>query len=266
MKEKMYSDLDFTKYEFLPFIVETSGGMSKAAHGFCKELRRRREALNWNCDKVDVKGFTAADPLLVAISVELQTSNSRMILERAPRSGNLIETDTVKCKQSIAIKRRKATESLRLEKQLMPTRISNFRTEKNYLQKGSHLTKAAHRAVEEPQTSKLHANLLQDFQGFQNLPSTSGVRRPKQIKAEWLIPPVPPKPPDRTRQDEAVGRGKRELQCVVDERKWAPETCICKFTTASVTQAKEISILTVEPMAWEPPEAQEGQQSPAGSG
>ena len=40
-KERTYSDLDFAKYEFLPFIVETTGAMGKAAHGFCKELKRR---------------------------------------------------------------------------------------------------------------------------------------------------------------------------------------------------------------------------------
>ena len=46
IKEKTYSDLDFTKYEFLPFIIEATGGMGKAAHGFCKELKSRRASLN----------------------------------------------------------------------------------------------------------------------------------------------------------------------------------------------------------------------------
>ena len=47
-KERTYRDIDFDKYEFLPFIVETTGGLGKAAHGFCKELKSRRDSLNCN--------------------------------------------------------------------------------------------------------------------------------------------------------------------------------------------------------------------------
>ena len=112
-KERNYSDLDFTKYDFLPFIIETSGGMSKAAHGFCKELKRWRDSLNCKSDLDDAKVYTVADPLLVAISVELQRMNSRMILERAPHSQNLIQSEIEKCERSVAIKRDKAVESLR---------------------------------------------------------------------------------------------------------------------------------------------------------
>ena len=46
IKEREYRDLDFSKYELLPFIIEASGGLGKAAHGFCQELKRRRESLN----------------------------------------------------------------------------------------------------------------------------------------------------------------------------------------------------------------------------
>ena len=38
-KERMYHDLNFSKYEFLPFIIETTGGWSSAAYGFCEEIR-----------------------------------------------------------------------------------------------------------------------------------------------------------------------------------------------------------------------------------
>ena len=115
VKKDTYSDLDFTKYDFLPFIIEASGGMGKAAHGFCKELKRRRESVNCSSEPDDAKIYVSADPLLIAISVELQRTNCRMILERVPHSGNLIESDIAKCKQSIAIKRGKAVECLRLE-------------------------------------------------------------------------------------------------------------------------------------------------------
>ena len=50
IKEKTYRDQDFTKYDFLPFIIETSGGFGRAAHGFCKEFKRQRESLSCNND------------------------------------------------------------------------------------------------------------------------------------------------------------------------------------------------------------------------
>ena len=45
-KEKTYWDLDFNKYEFLPFIVETTGGLSKEAYNFCREIKNLHETLN----------------------------------------------------------------------------------------------------------------------------------------------------------------------------------------------------------------------------
>ena len=41
-KVSLYHDLNFSKYEFLPFIIETTGGWSSAAYGFCEEIRRLR--------------------------------------------------------------------------------------------------------------------------------------------------------------------------------------------------------------------------------
>ena len=80
VKERTYSDLDFTKYDFLPFIIEASGGMGKAAHGFCMELKSKRESLSCRCELDGAKIYVSADPLLNAISVELQRTNCRMIL------------------------------------------------------------------------------------------------------------------------------------------------------------------------------------------
>ena len=103
-KERTYSDLDFAKHEFLPFIVGTTGTMGKAAYGFCKELKRRRDSLKCDTDINEEKKITVMD-LLVAISIELQRANSRMVLERTPHSGNLIASGIKKYTQSIAIKR-----------------------------------------------------------------------------------------------------------------------------------------------------------------
>ena len=63
---------------------------------------------------------------MIALSVELQRTNSRMILQRSPQSGNLIEKDIVKCQQSIAIKKKEAVECLRLLS-LKPTRVMKWK-------------------------------------------------------------------------------------------------------------------------------------------
>ena len=39
-KEGIYHDLDFNQYEFLPFIMETTGGLSKTSFGFIKEIKK----------------------------------------------------------------------------------------------------------------------------------------------------------------------------------------------------------------------------------
>ena len=57
-KERTYHYLDFTKYEFLPFIIEATGGLSKSAHGFCKELRKGRESLNCESHSDDKRAYT----------------------------------------------------------------------------------------------------------------------------------------------------------------------------------------------------------------
>ena len=115
-KVEKYSDLDFEKYDFLPFIIETTGGMAKAAHGLCEELLKLQKSLScgeWNGRK-DGGGYTG---LLSAISVELQRFNSHMVLERIPDPEDLIERDIVKCEMAVARRKRDAIENLRLGRQ-----------------------------------------------------------------------------------------------------------------------------------------------------
>ena len=45
IKENNYSDLDFTKYKLLPFIMEATGGMGSAAEEFSKELKTPSQKL-----------------------------------------------------------------------------------------------------------------------------------------------------------------------------------------------------------------------------
>ena len=72
-KERIYHDLDLNKYEFLPFIIETTGGLSKAAHGFCMEIKSRRESLDYQSNLNPYRGDR--DPLKTALNVELQRAN-----------------------------------------------------------------------------------------------------------------------------------------------------------------------------------------------
>ena len=120
-KEKTYWDLDFNKYEFLPFIVETTGGLSKEAWSFCREIKKRHESLNCH-GSVDCYDKYDTNPLRSAINIELQRANSRMILERTPSLENLIESAMVKCELAASEKKDEAIETLRLER-LRPTRI-----------------------------------------------------------------------------------------------------------------------------------------------
>ena len=42
VKRQLYHDVDSSKYELSPFVIETCGGVGEAARNFCKELQRRR--------------------------------------------------------------------------------------------------------------------------------------------------------------------------------------------------------------------------------
>ena len=120
-KDRTYRDLDLNKYEFLPFIIETTGGFSNKAYGFCKEVQNRHKSLNCYSND-DSYPKHENNLLLSAISIEIQRANSRMILERTPLLESLIESAMVKCELAISKKKDDAIESLRLER-LRPARL-----------------------------------------------------------------------------------------------------------------------------------------------
>ena len=129
-KERTYHDLDFTKYDFLPFIMETTGGLSTAAYGFCKEIKKLHDLSSYH-NMVDTPYNYEINPLLSAINVELQRANSRMILERIPVLGSLIYSAMVKCEIAVSKKKEDAIESLRLAR-FGPTRVHRvFRARPN---------------------------------------------------------------------------------------------------------------------------------------
>ena len=94
-----YPDIDFSRYDFLPFVVESCGGVGQAALQLCKQLQERREAKEYWEDKNDGADWRHKtkfpNPLLTAINVEVQRFNSKMILERQPPRIDLIETSFI---------------------------------------------------------------------------------------------------------------------------------------------------------------------------
>ena len=97
--------IDFSCYDFLPFVVESCGGVGQAALRFCKQLQERREAKEYWEDKNDGVDWghktKFPHPLLTARNVEVHRFNSRMIVERQPHQINLIEPAFVKCKVGV---------------------------------------------------------------------------------------------------------------------------------------------------------------------
>ena len=75
-----YPDIDHTKYEFMPFILETHGGASKVATEFCKKLEKIR--LSRTC--VAASNKSQKIELMIALNLEVQRFNSISILERIP--------------------------------------------------------------------------------------------------------------------------------------------------------------------------------------
>ena len=243
VKVDTYPDLDFTKYEFLPFIIEATGGMGKEAHGFCKELKSRRESLSFNNEYDEFRRQTSQDPLVIALSVELQRTNSRMVLERTPQPRNLIESEIEKCEHSVAIKKGKAIENLYLES-IKPDRIIMKR--KKIRPRGGETKSSSAKVLTEGKC----LTLWRRQRGNRVRHSGSG-------EQEWqpqdLRPPPLPDPPDVSRK--ASVKGVSSLSFVVGERTSAPEAYQSRST--STVEALMKDRLTpnnyLEAAPWEPP-------------
>ena len=88
-------------------------GIGKAARKFCKELRRRRAQKIYGEPKGEEEVYKYGDPLLAAVCVEVQRSNSQMILEKKPKSENLIDSIFVKCERAVAKRKWKLRDRIR---------------------------------------------------------------------------------------------------------------------------------------------------------
>ena len=117
-KRERYKDLDFSKYIFIPFVLETCAGMGVAAEALCQELgdrwRKRlcREPDQYRNDKTEYNFMTK---LLYSISIVVQRANSRMILEREPLPTTLIMEKISQCKVAIEEEQRWALDTIKVE-------------------------------------------------------------------------------------------------------------------------------------------------------
>ena len=116
-RDESYRDIDFDKYEFLPFVIETCGGMGSAASKLCADLDKIRRESKWQRE-IESRGkilWKEQDPLVIAINIEVQRYNSQMILEREPIPVDLIQPDLIKYQISVAKQRELAMEKLQKE-------------------------------------------------------------------------------------------------------------------------------------------------------
>ena len=266
VKERTYSDLDFSKYELIPFIIEATGGLGRAAHGFCKELKSRRESFNCCNSSDEERVWKFSDPLIVALNVELQKINSRMLLERAPHTGNLIASEVDKCKQSVVIKRDKAIESL-LSEAVQPRRIMT-RTEVGQSWTKSPISTKKMLNVDKPSTRIGPLQHDNDPNPMLKVPSKQyGImlQRPL-VKLSIPTPPPDPDPPDGNK--DATDKSIESLTSRLEERNLALETHKSQLTSTSETHGRncEMIMKDLREMSWEPPglQAESGNNNETG--
>ena len=92
---KKYRDLVDSRYTFLPFVIESQGGMGASAKKLCKMLFERREKQSCRAESDSVgrrdkllKHERDRNRLTTSVSVECQRHCSIMILDRDPARQN----------------------------------------------------------------------------------------------------------------------------------------------------------------------------------
>ena len=108
-KRAKYWDLDKEKYEFHPFIVESTGALGPSALNLCASIRKIKEMKSCrardNSDASDIgesesDNRTMVDPLSASISVTVQRHNAQMIIERQPPPAKLLAAGIEKSHQT----------------------------------------------------------------------------------------------------------------------------------------------------------------------
>ena len=121
-KRAKYWDLDKDKYEFHPFILESTGAFGPSALNLCatiKKITKMKSCIasenpeaNDNSESVS-DNHTIVDPLPASISVVVQRHNAQMILERQPPPAKLLAAGIEKCSQAAARIKKWAKKKLR---------------------------------------------------------------------------------------------------------------------------------------------------------
>ena len=136
---------------------------------------------------------------LIALSVELQRTNSRMVLERAPESGNLIMSQIAKCEHSVALKKEEAIESLRMESSLKPDRIMN----------------RDRRRPQKRKKKKSSKKITSVGQGYRQGGSGAQKSQLQEIKSQQLKPPpIPDLLDPQELQDRNKEKPVQEVKCL----------------------------------------------------
>ena len=153
-----------------------------------------------------------------------------MILERSPHSEYLIERDIVKCEQSLAIKKKKSVESLRL-RSVNPDRIMKWnKTEpcQSKIQIPSGQDSTVWKASSGKKCVLRHPSTLRIKLPRRRREVGNGVgNREQKCKLLGLIPPHFPDPTDENMAAQCV----RSLSCVVEERVSALKSCQSQSTS-----------------------------------
>ena len=89
--DKYKGKIDEITSEFLPFILETPGGVGRMAIEFMIELEKRRKQRSCELSKTPIS-ISNLD-LMTSLSIELQRLNAEMILQRQPRDERLAVRD-----------------------------------------------------------------------------------------------------------------------------------------------------------------------------
>ena len=125
-KRAKYEDLDTSKYDFLPFVLETSGGFGEEALEFVRKLQRTKNAKQ--CYVTEEANPLNNNKLLISISLEIERSNSRSILERLPQSEKLFVEKFAKCQVMVEETRKRVLDSM-AERNATQNQHDSFTTE-----------------------------------------------------------------------------------------------------------------------------------------
>ena len=99
-------DLNRDKYEFYPFILETTGAFGPSAQNLCSVIRKITEMKSCearespNLRDSNNNNHTMVDPLRASLSVIVQRHNAQMIIERQPPHTKLLVTRIAKCHEA----------------------------------------------------------------------------------------------------------------------------------------------------------------------